>query len=352
MPKRMLAAFAVLLGSSGAVAAADDCALPSVADTAQLQPVAGSDLVTVPVQINGKPKQFLLDIGTSPMEVSEAAVADLGLPEATRMTSSMQIGGTGGTSNMGSQQAMTLNAPVYDVKGNQSAYAQRARVRIGTFTVGGATARSQQFMVATDAEIAKGAPYDGLFSNDILRQYDAELDFTAKQINFLTPTHCTDPDKVVFWSHFEIGVIPITMANGRIVVPVTIDGHPVDAVIDTSSARTVMRRDVAELTLGYKAGTQGMMPAPGDMKDGMGEPVYAHTFSKIAFAGGVTAVNVPALIETNSMLRDTDREPALGSKASSTAPRIPDFTLGMDVLHQLHLYFVFDQKKLYVTANQ
>ena len=31
-------------------------------------------------------------------------------------------------------------------------------------------------------------------------------------------------------------------------------------------------------------------------------------------------------------------------------PRIPDLTLGMDVVRQLHLYAVFGQEKLYVTA--
>ena len=350
MLKYPIAAFAVMAGSHAGLAA-ETCALPSVVDTASLQPVAGSDLVTVPVQINSKPQQFLLDIGTGPMEVSEAAVSGLGLPEATKMMSTIQLGGTGSMAGMGTQQSQNIQVPVYDVKGNQNANAQRSRVRIGAFTIGGATAHNLQFMVADDGEIAKGAPYDGLLTNDILRQYDFELDFTAKQINFLTPTRCTDPNQVVFWSHFEIGVIPLTLVDGKIVVPVTIEGHPVNAVIDTSSARTVMRRDIAELTLGYKAGTQGMMPA-GDMKDGMGEQIYAHTFSQIAFAGGVTAVNVPALIETNSMLRATDKQMVLGSRATSAVARIPEFTLGMDVLHQLHLYVVFDQKKLYVTANQ
>ena len=77
----------------------------------------------------------------------------------------------------------------------------------------------------------------------------------AKQINYLTPTQCTDPNQVVFWSHSAVAVIPMTMADGKIQVPVTIEGHQVDAVIDTSSARTVMRRDIAELTLGSKADT-------------------------------------------------------------------------------------------------
>ena len=325
------------------------CALPMIADTAELKPVAGSDLMTVPVVINGKPKQFLLDIGTNPMEVSQAAVAELGLPETTKMISTIQIGGTGSMSNMGSQSALHIDAPVYDVKGNQVPFPQRTRVRIGSFTLGQATAKSLQFMIATDGEIARSAPYDGLLTNDIFRQYDVEVDFAGKQINFLTPAKCTDPDQVVFWSHFEVAAIPMTIVDGKIQVPVTIEGHQVQATIDTSSERSVMRRDVAELAMGYKAGTPGTMAA-GDLRDGQGQPVFAHTFSQISFTGGVTAVNVPVLIQENSMLRDSDRAMILGSRALSADARIPDFTIGMDVLRQLHLYFVFDQKKLYATA--
>ncbi|HEY2837121.1 MAG TPA: hypothetical protein VGI89_11180, partial [Rhizomicrobium sp.] len=251
MFKQAFAALVIVTGPSTAVAA-ESCALPQIADTAALKPVAGSDLMTVPVEINGKPKQFLLALGTNPMEVSSAAAADLGLPEVAKMTTTIQLGGTGGMSNMGNQSALHMDAPVYDVKGNQMPFAQRARVRVGAFTLGQATAKSLQFMVASDGEIGKDAPYDGLLTNDIFRQYDAEVDFRGRQINFLTPAKCTDPDQVVFWSHYEIGVIPITLVDGKIQVPVLIEGHPVQATIDTGSARSVMRRDIAELTLDYK----------------------------------------------------------------------------------------------------
>jgi beta-lactamase regulating signal transducer with metallopeptidase domain len=328
------------------------CDLTSVANSAELKEIPGSDLVTVPVEINGKPKQFLLDLSTNPTEVSQATVAELGLPQDTRLGSTIISGGNGFSSgNVGAPYLGQLQTPVYDVKGNQSAYAMRTRVRVGAFTIGAATARNMQLMVANDGEIAKTAAYDGLLTNDIFRQYDVEVDFAAKQINYLAPTQCADPDQVVFWSHFQVGVIPMTLQDGKMQVPVTIEGHAIQAVIDTRAARSVMRRDIAELTLGYKADTPGMAPA-GNLKDGMGQPVYAHTFSQISFTGGVTAINVPVLIETNGMLRDTDRQFVLGSKAILASARIPDFTIGMDILRHLHLYFASGQGKVYVTAAQ
>src|ERR1700754_1726697 len=117
MFKQAFAAFVISLGPTAAMAA-ESCALPQIADPADLKPVAGSDLMTVPVDINGMPKQFLLALGTGPMTVSQAAVTDLGLPEVAKTTTTIQLGGTGGMANMGSQQSLHMDAPVYDVKGN------------------------------------------------------------------------------------------------------------------------------------------------------------------------------------------------------------------------------------------
>jgi hypothetical protein len=94
-----------------------------------------------------------------------------------------------------------------------------------------------------------------------------------------------------------------------------------------------------------------MMP-DGGLRDGKGAQVYGHIFSQISFAGGVTANNVPALILTNSLTREINSEMVLGSWARSADARVPDLTLGMDVLHQLHIYLVPGQGKMYVTSAE
>lgn len=353
MGNKILAALVALLGLNSA-ALAQSCSLPSLADSVDLKPLPNSDLMTVPVAVNGTPKQFLLDIGTNPTEISQAAVAQLGLPENTKLTEDIGAAGQGSYMSAGGGNLSKLtngglgNVSVRDVRdklgGNQTP------VRIASFTVGGATGQHLMFLVANDAEMGKSEPYDGLMTGDFFKQYDVELDFGNKQLNYLTPTRCTDPDKVVFWAHSNVAVIPITMTDsGKISVPVSVQGHQISAVIDTSSSRTMMRRDVAELIVGLKADTPDMMPS-GDLKDGKGQPVYAHTFSQISFAGGVTANNVPALILTNNLTHEINSGMELGSWARSGDAKLPDLTLGMDVLHQLHLYVVYGQKNLYVTA--
>lgn len=337
------------------------CPFPMIADSVALEPIAGSDLMTVPVEINGKPKQFLLDIGTNPSEVSQATVSELNLPRdtgggETLLDSSFAKGGALGAGIVpdNPSQGMTLQGTIVEVGTASGGQAARTPIRIGSLTIGGATGRNMQFVLADDAEMGKSKPYDGLLTASFFRQYDVELDFGGKKLNFLTPTSCTDPDQVVVWPHSAVAVIPTTNLDGKIQVQVTVQGHSIPAIIDTSSARTVMRRDVAELVFGFKAGTPDMMP-DGDVRDGIGQQVYQHTFPQISFSGGVTAYNVPALIQINGMVHNINRTSILGSRATFAADprqRIPSFTLGMDVLHQLHLYVVPGQQKLYVTAAQ
>ena len=355
MGNKPLVALIALLGLNSA-AVAQTCALPSLVDAVGLKPLPGTVLMLVPEAINGTPKQFLLEVGTDPTQVSQASVAQLGLPENAKRTENIGAGGGGDMAPRGGNLSALTNGglgsvSIYDVRDKQGAGGAQTRVRVDSFTLGGATGRHLMFLVANDADMGKSEPYDGLMTGDFFKQYDVELDFAGKQINYLTPTKCTDPDKVVLWAHSAVAVIPITMADGKISVPVSVQGHQISAVIDTSSPRTLMRRDIAELLVGLKADTPEMMPQ-GDLKDGKGQPVYAHTFSQISFAGGVAANNVPALIVTNSLTHEIDSQKVLGSWARSADARVPDLTLGMDVLHQLHLYVVYGQKNLYVTAAQ
>jgi hypothetical protein len=128
-------------------------------------------------------------------------------------------------------------------------------------------------------------------------------------------------------------------------------GHVINAEIDISSARTVMRRDIAERFAGLQADTPEMVPVS-DLKDGVGMQVYVHTFPEIVFSGGITAYNVPTLIQDYSMIRIADRTPVLGSRAQFVDERIPDMTIGMDVLEKLHMYVVLGQGKISVTSSQ
>ena len=269
-------------------------------------------------------------------------MADLHLPQTNKTT------GLSGFADLNTPNQ--FRAAMFDVKSGVTATEFQAHVLVADFTIGRATVHDVALLVANDRDLGKSKPYDGLLTTGMFSRYDLDLDFGGKKLNFLTPTSCADPNQVAYWPHEVVAVIPMTINNGKITVPVTIDGHAINAVIDTGSDHTVMRRDIAERMFGLKSGTPEMAPA-GDLRDGTGERIYLHTFPQIAF-GGVIANNVPALIQTNSMVHKIDREPTLGSKAhfdSASGARLPDLALGMDVLHQLHLYVAAGEEQLYVT---
>jgi hypothetical protein len=166
---------------------------------------------------------------------------------------------------------------------------------------------------------------------------------------WLTPTKCTDPDKVVFWAHSEVAIIPVTLGDdGRLQMQAMVGDHLINAEIDTSSPRTVMRRDIAELYVGLKA-DKDLIPVSG-LEDAMNMQVYVHTFPQIIFAGGgLMAMNVPVLVQDYSLHHDLDQA-VLGTRAQFRNQRIPDLVIGMDVLKHLHMYVVPGQSRVYVTG--
>lgn len=354
MRKEIFGAFAALLAASGTAEAQTPappatCALPSVVASSDLKDVAGSNLLTVPVEINGKPQQFLLAVGTNPTEISAAAVGALGLtgPQATEVFQSAAATQSDASMFRNFDTGATMQVTMVDAR-NAITQDNRTRVNVGTFTIGGATGHNLRFVVAADNEIPKSAPYDGIMSGNFFKQYDVEMDFAGKKLVYLTPNSCPDPNQIVFWSHKAVAQIPINLSDGKIELQVTIDGHQINAVVDTSSPNSVMRRDVAEDTLGLKTGKD--MTPDGDRKDGEGQQIYTHTFPQISLAG-VTVLNIPAAIQTNSMVHNLHREAVLGSRAQfKSVARIPALTLGMDVLRQLHMYVLYGQQNLYVTA--
>lgn len=333
--------------------AARTCELPKIANTAPLERAAGSNLMLVPVTINGSPQKFLLDIGMRrATAVSPELMAKLSLPQPNLY--STQFGaGSSGAARMGSGNGGDyLNVRVCDLNSGIGCADRWDRAAVGSFGIGGATGRHLQLAVAAKGEISRSATYDGFLSGEMLRDYDAELNFADKQMTWLTPTSCTDPHQVVFWAHSEVAIIPVTLAkDGRMQMAAMVGGHPIEAEIDTTSPRTVMRRDIAELYVGLKPGSADMAPE-GDLRDGMHMQIYTHTFPQIVFAGGgVTALNVPVLIQNYSMRPSLDREKHLmGSLIPNE--RIPDLSIGMDVLSHLHMYVVPGQGKIYLTGYE
>jgi len=337
---------------------AQTCTLPEIVDQVPLEQVSGSDLMTVPISINGTTKEFLLDIGmTKPTSISPELMAKLGLPEPPKFAGSTgSVGGAGTGMNGGASFTSSsftgaggMGMPYYDVNSGMGSWLLDTHVRVASLGVGNATGRHMQISVSQKGEIGRAAPYAGYLTGDFFRQYDVELDFAGKHVTWLTPSTCADPNQAVFWAHSDVAVIPVSLAkDGRYQMQASVGGHTIHAEFDTSSPNTVMRRDIAERDVGLTAG-KNMVPL-GDLKDGIGMQIYVSKFPEIIFAGGgITADNVPVLIQDYSNIPVLDRHIDLLTRAP-VAERIPDLVIGMDVLQHLHMYFVRGQGRVYVTS--
>jgi hypothetical protein len=288
-----------------------------------------------------------------PTRVSPELMAKLSLPEIPKFGGYLgSPGASMGGANFSQGAIGGFGVPYYDVGSGMGSWVLDTHVRVHSFGVGNATGSHLQFKVADKGEISRSAPYDGYITGDFFRQYDVELDFAGKKITWLTASKCTDPDQAVFWAHSEVAIIPVSLApDGRYQMQAMVGGHLINAELDTSSPYTVMRRDIAEHDVGLKAGTPQMIPLP-DAKDGMGMQIYLSNFPQIIFAGGgVTAENVPVMIQDYSMIPVLDRMTDLANRMPRRE-RIPDLVIGMDVLQHLHMYVVPGVGRVYVTSAE
>ena len=71
---------------------------------------------------------------------------------------------------------------------------------------------------------------------DLLHNYDVDLDIDAGKFKLFSQDHC--PGKVVYWPASTVTVVPIRVVrSGHIIVPVVLDGHAIDALLDTGALR-------------------------------------------------------------------------------------------------------------------
>src|SRR5262249_38061454 len=117
-------------------------------------------------------------------------------------------------------------------------------------TLGNLHASNVDFMISRDNPFGEGnKEIAGLLGADILSNYDVELDFGADKMTLLSPDHC--PGKVIYWNPQAVAVVPIQVTRGGdIVFPVTLDGKPVNATLDTGASDTVVNLGFAESTFG------------------------------------------------------------------------------------------------------
>jgi hypothetical protein len=312
-------------------------------DCGPLKQVTSIDLIggrndgrfLVPVTINGMPKQMMLNTATGISNLQKSAVDAMGMHAID-----------------------TSRVRMLDSAGHASQFF----VQADTFGMGAIHGQNMQFAVVDNA--APDAPLVGSLGGDLMSEYDVEMDFAGRKLNFFTKDHC--PGHVLYWKPDAVAVVPISLQaptgdSSRtgyrsyvqravdILVPVSLDGKQFLARINTASPYSTISANTAKFMFGVTPDTPDARPL-GSLDGDPDHKIFGHVFSTLTF-DAVTVSNphfavIPDLIGS--------KDPDNSSRTDSRIRRIddnigPQVTIGMDVLRKLRLFVAFSEHKLYVT---
>jgi predicted aspartyl protease len=313
---RKLGAFLSLVLLAGAARADDACQPLTLITSVSLMPAPDNTWQFAPVTIDGHKKFMLVDTGGFMSEITPQAADELQLPR---------------------RHANFRQTNVAGESSDQVAVAS-------TFTLGRLTAQSIEFVVAPEKALFGGiTALAGIIGPNILRNYDVDLDFGAHKLSLISPDHCEG--KVVYWQADALAIVPMhVLADGHIVLPVTLDGHKETALLDTGASGSTITTRVAERDFDLKPGSADT-PYVAGMRERPSAATYRHTFASLSF-GDVAASNphfeiIPDL--------NRAREPDIGTRFAGEESGTPPMLLGMNILRHLHIYIAYKEQKLYIS---
>jgi len=289
-----------------------------------LEPIGRTGLMVAPITLDGVDKKFLFNTMGVVNQVSRATAEQLHLNE---------------------------HFSRYHIADPRK-HDTNSFVQVGDVTFGQAKTKEIQFEITPDPAAGVTTPFDGVISAGIFTHDDMDMDFGAERLNFFSADHCEG--RVVYWPHQVLAVVPMTMEQGHIDIPVTLDGHPMRATLNTAASRTILNLQRAQEIMGFSPDAAS---PPGKLKDNPENKIYPRRFTNLSFEG--VAVANPVIVVRSIVYgggRGTDSpgdDFVLGSRAEYKDDIVnrmsADMNIGMDVLKHLHIYVATSEGKLYVT---
>lgn len=299
-----------LLLLSPNIAIAADTAPPAACE---LKRAASLDMVVmsngevqIPITVNGKEIRPIVDTGDIYSGITSANADALNL---RRYVASME-------------QVLFGGIPIYEF------------VTVDSLKIGPMSGTNLRMMVIPSSALDLSS--DGLIGGNLLSLFDIDFDFARGKFNMFSPDHC--PGKVVYWTNAAFARVPIEVQHDdwHISVPVTLDGKPLVAVIDTGAYRTSMSMRMAKKLFGIDATATGMKSLGSISINRLAaKPVYRYAFSGLSFEG-VTVQNPDIDIISDEIYGKDD----------------PPMIIGINVLRQLHVYIAYQEQALYVTPAE
>ncbi len=228
---------------------AGPCRLQPVAD---LPATLQGNRLEVVGKVDGADTKLVIDTGAERSVLTTATVAALRLPRSQRSVTRLR--GIGGA---------VSNADVFAVLDLGSASLQR---RLAVAEIGG---------------------LGGLIGADILSDYDVELDGPAHRVRLWRAPGCGAAE--LPWTGPR-ATVPFERTGGDLLqVPVSIDGHPVTALLDSGAGRSLLQASTAR-SLGVTGAA--LAADPGGLSrgvDGGAIAVHVHRFATLALGPDTVA---------------------------------------------------------------
>jgi predicted aspartyl protease len=308
-----LAAFAALIVFPGA-AGAQTCGPLKQVVSIGLED--HGNFFAVPLTLNNTPRKFLLDTGGAISQISADTAKEMGL------------------------SVLPSRFVMYDMYGKASSGEIRADIGLGS----GQTVKNRELQVT---DTIRGL--DGVYAEDLMENFDIDIDFAARKLNYFLTDHCDG--RVVYWPASIIASVPFRgwskNSGSHMSVPVKIDGHQVTAIVDTGASGSTLDAATARQLFDLSPDTPGAVPLGTMGQDS--HKVFGWTFKTLEI-GGITVTNPRMRILPELMGKgDSDNITADSHIRRTTDGMQPTMLIGMDVLRKLHLYIAFKEQKLYVT---
>jgi hypothetical protein len=156
----------------------------------------------------------------------------------------------------------------------------------------------------------------------------------------------------VYWTATVLAVVPIRISRaGHVVLPITLDGHRLTALLDTGSDGTYVTRTSAEGEIGLDLNAPDVIEV-GALPDRPNAKVYQRVFKSLALEGISVANPTIGIIPDLTHFLFV-KPPPLGTHIPETPDPDAEVTviLGMNVLRHLHIYVAYKEQKLYITPK-
>jgi hypothetical protein len=261
--------------------------------------------ITLPVEVNGLTATFVLDTGAARSVVTAEAVQRLGLARDEWVGTTM--GGVGGIDRRPNADPRSL--------------------ALGGVPLVRRTLNHDHSLTVGMLPGAQRASIDGLLGRDYLALFDLDLDLPGRRLTLYQVSFCAG--RFLPWPSHYVSIPIDTPIGEAIVLPVSIDGRPLRAMLDSGASASLLAAPGM-----YKMGLdQAKLAAdPSDRISGLGSrvvTVHRHRFSALAVGNQTIA------------------SPSLWVEPIRLSP-IVDMLLGVDWLTGRRIWISFTTRQLFL----